>query len=257
MRKPPESLDAWAAYQRGLWHLGMATANDYKVAEDLFRLAIDLDCNFPDGYCGLALAGLRSATNFRARALAEAQSSAERLARFAVALDANNAFAHSCLSFALFARGDHRGALAEADRALALSPNLASGYFQRGTALIYSGQPQEGLRDLQTSLRLEPRGSNLAQTLHHLVVGFYFARAYDDAVQAAEHWIRSFPKYPQSYRWLAAAFGQLGYGAEAKEALGKALALAFDPFVRRAPWDRPEDYAHVLEGLRKAGWREE
>ena len=221
----------------------------------------DLDRNFPDSYCGLATAELRSATIFRTRGLAEAQSSAEQLARFAVALDGNNAFAHSCLSFALFGRGDHRGALAEADRALALSPNLASGYFQRGTALIYSGRPQDGLRDLQTSLRLEPRGSDLAQSLYHMVVGFYFSRAYDHAVEAAEHLIRSFPEYPPSYRWLAAAFGQLGCGTEAKEALGKALAIApasFDPFGRpRAPWRRPEDFAHLLEGLRKAGWREE
>jgi adenylate cyclase len=171
MRKPPGSLDAWAAYQHGLWHLGEATANDYKLAENFFRQAIDLDRNFPDSYCGLATAELRSATIFRTRGLAEAQSSAEQLARFAVALDGNNAFAHSCLSFALFGRGDHRGALAEADRALALSPNLASGYFQRGTALIYSGRPQEGLCDLQTSLRLEPRGSNLAQSMFHLVIG--------------------------------------------------------------------------------------
>src|SRR5438874_13248628 len=28
MRKPPESLDAWAAYQRGLWHLSKVTAED-------------------------------------------------------------------------------------------------------------------------------------------------------------------------------------------------------------------------------------
>jgi hypothetical protein len=28
MRKPPESLDAWAAYQRGLWHLSKATPED-------------------------------------------------------------------------------------------------------------------------------------------------------------------------------------------------------------------------------------
>jgi adenylate cyclase len=25
---------------------------------------------------------------------------------------------------------------------------------------------------------------------------------------------------------------------------------------RRVPWHRPEDHAHMLEGLRKAGWRE-
>jgi adenylate cyclase len=260
MRKPPGNLDAWAAYQRGLWHLGRATANDYELAENFFHQAIDLDRNFPDSYSALAMAGLRSAIVFRTHDLAEAQSSAERLARFAVALDANNAFAHSCLSFALFGRGDHRGAVAEADRALALSPNLASGYFQRGSALIYSGRPQEGLRDLQTSLRLEPSGPNLAQSLYHMVVGFYYSRAYDQAVEAVEHLIRSFPEYPPSYRWLAAAFGQLGRTAEAKEALGKARAIApvpFDPFGRpHAGWRRPEDHAHLLEGLRKAGWRE-
>jgi len=160
LRKPPDSLDAWATYQRGLWHLGKATADDYELAKTFFRRAIDLDPNFPDGYCGLATVKIRAAST-RAGSVAEAQSSAERLAHTAVALDGNNAFAHSCLSFALFGRGDHRGALAEADRALALSPNLAAGYFQRGSALIYSGRPQDGLKDLRTSLKLEPRGSNL------------------------------------------------------------------------------------------------
>ena len=28
MRKPPDSLDAWAAYQRGLWHLRKSTADE-------------------------------------------------------------------------------------------------------------------------------------------------------------------------------------------------------------------------------------
>jgi adenylate cyclase len=50
LRKPPGSLDAWAAYQRGLWHLGKATAHDYEMAKEFFRRAIDLDPNFPDGY---------------------------------------------------------------------------------------------------------------------------------------------------------------------------------------------------------------
>jgi adenylate cyclase len=185
----------------------------------------------------------------------EAQSSAERLAHTAVALDGNNASAHSCLSFALFGRGDHRGALAEADHALALSPNLAAGYFQRGTALIYSGRAQDGLKDLQTSLKLEPRGSNLAESLHHVVIGLYFSRAYDEAVEAAQDLVRSFPEFPPGYRWLAAAFGQLGCVEGAKEALEKAMAITRAPFVRPpAPWDRPEDDAHFLEGLRKADW---
>src|SRR5207237_829743 len=40
MRKPPDSLDAWAAYQRGLWHLGKANADDNARAESFFRRAI-------------------------------------------------------------------------------------------------------------------------------------------------------------------------------------------------------------------------
>ncbi len=37
MRKAPESLDVWAAYQRGLWHLSKATPDDDAIAEDLFQ----------------------------------------------------------------------------------------------------------------------------------------------------------------------------------------------------------------------------
>jgi adenylate cyclase len=68
----------------------------------------------------------------------------------------------------------------------------------------------------------------------------------------------AFPDYPTAYRWLAPALGQLGRTEEAKAALVKAMApLAFDLHVRnRVPWMRPDDHAHMLEGLRKAGWRE-
>jgi len=71
--------------------------------------------------------------------------------------------------------------------------------------------------------------------------------------------VRSNPNYPPPYRWLAAALGQLGGIKEAKEALEQAIAIApgsFDMYVRkRVPWMRPEDHAHMIQGLRKAGWK--
>jgi adenylate cyclase len=54
MRRPSESLDAWAACQRGLWHLSKATPNDNSLAERCFQQAVDLDPNFSGGYQGLA-----------------------------------------------------------------------------------------------------------------------------------------------------------------------------------------------------------
>ena len=119
-----------------------------------------------------------AAAGFGTGDLADALSAIGPLARQAVSLDANNAVARSCVGFALFARGDYNGALDEAERALALSPNLAAGYWQRGNTLIFAGQPEKGLTDLRTSLRLDPRGSNLALRLFHFAIGCYFSRAY-------------------------------------------------------------------------------
>jgi adenylate cyclase len=70
--------------------------------------------------------------------------------------------------------------------------------------------------------------------------------------------IRFYPHFRPIYRGLAAALGELGRVDEAKEALAEAAANRgplLDMYVRqRRPWMRQEDYAHLLEGLRKSGW---
>jgi adenylate cyclase len=259
MRKPPESLDAWTAYQRGLWHLGKNVAADNALAQKFFQQAIALDPNFGGGYRGLAYAQFQAAAGgLQTRSLPEAQSSAETLARRAVALDGTDAEARTFLGEVLLYRGDREGALAEAERALAMTPNLASAHGWRGAALIFSGRPEEGLTSLETSIRLDPRDPLLALRWNYVALGHYFCREYEATIEAAKRGIRSNPEFPSTYRWLAAALGQLGRTAEAKDVLEKAIAIApasFDGFVRRrVPWHRPEDYAHMLEGLRKAGW---
>jgi adenylate cyclase len=259
LRKSPGSLDVWAAYQRGLWHLGKFAREDNARAEKFFREAIDLDPTFAGGYRGLGYAQFQAAmSGFQKRSLPEAQSSAEALARRAVGLDGADAEARTFLGEVLLYRGDREGALAEAERALVMTPNLAGAHGWRGSALIFSGRAGEGLASLRTSIRLDPRDPLLALRLNHLALGLYISREYEAATEAARRGIRSNPDFPSTYRWLAAALGQLGRLEAAKAALEKAIAVApasFDAFVRRCvPWHRPDDHAHMLEGLRKAGW---
>jgi adenylate cyclase len=109
MRKPPGNLDAWAAYQRGLWHFSNLTAADNALAEDFFQQAIDLDANFAGGYSGLAWTRLTSASQFQTRTLEEVQVLAEPLIRRAISLDSAHAEARACLSFWLFRGGDAQG----------------------------------------------------------------------------------------------------------------------------------------------------
>jgi adenylate cyclase len=258
MRRPPESLDAWGAYQRGLWHFFKFSSDDNGLAQAFFQEAIDLAPTFAAAYTGLAWAQSQAASTFQTRNLAEMQSSTEALARRAVTLEPADAEAHSTLGLVLWLRGDHKGALAEARQALAISPNLAFAHALLGATLIFSGHPQEGITAVETAIRLDPRDPMLPSRLNHVALGFYFCREYETAVEAANQAIRSNPDYPLTYLWLAAALGQIGQTEDAKRALDKAIAIApasFDMYVhQRAPWIRLEDHVHMLEGLRKAGW---
>jgi adenylate cyclase len=259
MRKPPQNLDAWAAYQRGLWHQARLTPEDTRLAQQFFQQAIDLDPSFSGGYGGLAIARVMAAASFATDDFGEATSSAETLARRAVALDPANAEAASCLSWALVFRGDLAGALNEAERALALAPNLAWAHATKGAVLSFLGRPREGLAAIETALRLDPRNPWRGGQLLNIAFANYSCRDYEAAIEAARRATSSYPDWPIPYRWLAAALGQLGRTAEAKAALEKAIAIAPASFHRHVrnglPFFRPEDHAHLLDGLSKAGWQ--
>jgi adenylate cyclase len=257
-RKPPGSLDAWASYQRGLWHLNTFSAAGNALAQKFLQHAIDLDPIFAGSYAGLALAQIQAATVFITRGLLETQRSAEALARHAIALDQAVAEAPASLGYALLLNGDHQGAVIEARQAVAISPNLASAHGALGTVLIYSGRSREGLAALKRYTRLDPCDPGFSPGTIHVSVGYYFSRDYEAAIEAANRTIRSYPDHPSGYRWLTASLGQSGQLEEARQALKKAVAMgsaSFDLHVRqRPPWYSPNDHAHMLEGLRKAGW---
>jgi adenylate cyclase len=258
MRIPPKNLDAWTAYQRGLWHFCKVGQEENAVAQRFFQQSVDIDPNFSGGYKGLAWTHIHTVGVFAAARPTEAYSLAASLARRAVALDPTDAEARATLSeIMLWSSGDYGGALKEADQALQTSPNLAFAHAVLAAALIFSGRRTDGIAALQMSLRLDPYDPTGPSRLNLLAVGLYLCCEYESAVEVAKRVIRSNPDYPLAYRWLAAALGQLGRTSEAKEALDKAMEMmpaSFAMYVRGVPWHRPEDHAHMLEGLRKAGW---
>src|SRR5262249_17892732 len=101
IRKPPDSVDAWVAYQRGLWHLRKATADDNPLAGKFFQQAIDLDPTFSAAYGGLAIART-AAADFQGLPLSEIENAVEALARRAVALDPGNSEAVSFLASIMY-----------------------------------------------------------------------------------------------------------------------------------------------------------
>jgi adenylate cyclase len=258
IRKPPGSLGAWEAYQRGLWHMSRIGVTENEAAKAFFRQAIDLDRDFAPAHAVLAMAIFQSFSLYQTSTLPEVIDQVLMTAQRAISLDPLHPGGHVCMGWVLFVQGDREGASAEVRQALAISPSSSVAHHLLGTVLLFSNSPRQGLEAFGESLRLDPHYPSRHVVLVQIAIAYYFLREYDAAVAAAKKAIRSFPEQPWSHRWLAAALGQAGRLEDAMQALQKAIALApksFDVSVRQRPasW-QPEDYEHMLEGLRKAGW---
>jgi adenylate cyclase len=265
LRKPPDSLGTWEVYQRGLWHSAKHNAADNERAIEFFHRAIAQDETFVAAYCRLSSAYRESGWTYAMRAFGDAAPLAAIWARKAAEIDPQNAEVQVALGFAALMSGHLDEAWECALSALATSPSLDGAVSLEGAVLIFKGQPAEGRTALLTALRLDPRDPVRGSVrLNTIATSYYYEGEYAAAAKAARQTIARYPlaRYPDNvspYRWLAASLGQLGQIEGARAALDTAMTTtsnAFDLFVRnRAPWHRPEDYEHMIDGLRKAGWQ--
>ena len=259
LRKPPENLDAWEAFQHGLWHIGKFNPSDNERAKEFFKRAIALDATFVAAYCELALAYIREGGLHGTRSLAETGRLAETWAYKAVEIDPDDDSAQATMAYVAIVRGKSEEGWQRIQLALASNPNSHFGRGVKGLFLTFNGTPAEGRQELLVALRLSPHDPRNATYLTQVATSHYFERDYTSAMEVTKQAAARHLPYPQLYRWMAAALGQLGRLDEAREALRRAIELSPEGFAlhvrSRPPWFRQEDHEHMLDGLRKAGWQ--
>jgi adenylate cyclase len=261
VRKPPETLDAWEAYQRALWHLSKGTDEGRTRARESLERSLALDPLFADAYAARSAIFRDTRERDRGWGAQDSLKQAEADARKALELAPDNPVALAALAWAVFhgRREDMDEALSLADRAIAVGPNYAGGHMAKAHVLVFTGRADAAPSALETTLRLDPQGPDAIAALHHIAVGHYFARNYTAAEQAARRTLRDHPDFPRSRLLLASILGQLGRTVEAQDALSRARAASptyFNTVVSgRLPWYGQQDYDHLIEGLSKAGWQ--
>jgi TolB-like protein/TolA-binding protein len=260
LRKRPEELEAWEAYQRGMWHMSKCDATENQVARTFFQRAIDLDPTYAPGFDALAWSHMMSASIYSEMTVDEGCSLGDPLVRKAIALDENGTQARARLALGALLQGDLEGAFEEAQQVLAIDKNCADAFGVKGAALIYSGRRREGRAALQRYLKLSSRDPARPIRLTQIAVSLYLDGGYEEAALTARQTIRQYPKHPFAYRWLAASLGQLGRAGEAQSVL-RTLQMnspsSFEMYVRRRPPAYCSvEYGPMLDGLRKAGWKD-
>jgi adenylate cyclase len=260
VRKPPHSLSAWEAYQRGTWHRDKLDPEENIRARELFRRAIEFDPTFALPHHGLAQTYFDDAHLYLIRTFADAATVAQPLANKAVMLDPNDANGYVALALVSAAQGDLQTEMARVERALELSPNNAAAHGMAGQCLVFSGRYDEGCHALMTFLRRNPCDPRRGPMLYGLAVGRYLMKEYIAAAELAMRALAAQPNLRDMRRWLIAALGKLGRLDDAKSMMRQTTAMlapvAFEEFLRRQqPWLRDVDHAHLMDGLRAAGWQ--
>ena len=257
-RKPPDSLDAWECYHRGMWHYAKIEPHENALAQGFFKRAIAFDPGFAAAQAAMAVAIVFDArlfppTDERHDLIARAAEHA----RCGLALDPTDALGHGTMALVLLLMGRHSEAMTEADLAVSLDPNSALAHAYQGGTRTFGGRPREAIEPLKIAMRLSPFDPSMPTFLHWLGRASYWMGDYPAAVATSRRVCQSYPNFELAYRTLVAGLGQTGQADEAQRVTADALQRFGEEFRSRfleiRTEERAEDAEHLRDGYRKAG----
>jgi adenylate cyclase len=170
-------------------------------------------------------------------------------------LDPSMGQAHFSASMLHMIQKNHDLAIQAAAAAVQHNPNYADGWAQYAQALVYNGQPEEGLLKLARAMELNPRYAffyTWIQGKAYMLLG-----QLDLAEQLFLEVIERNAHFLGAHLTLAAIYAQQDRIDDAEFEAAEILALFPDFSIaaveKLASYRQPEHLAFYIDGLRKAG----
>jgi tetratricopeptide (TPR) repeat protein len=153
--RPPNSLDAWEAHHRGLWHMYRFNKPDNDRARHFFETAVRLDPTFSRAYAGLSFTHWQNAFQGWEKREREVQR-ANETATQSLMVDDRDPAAHWAMGRALWLDGSQDQSVVELERAVDLSPNFAQGHYTLAFVHAQTGDPYSAILSSDYSRHLSP-----------------------------------------------------------------------------------------------------
>jgi adenylate cyclase len=257
LAKPTNSLAAYEYVLHGREFLSHPTRDQNDEAQKMFQRAIDLDPSYAAAYAALGEAYYETVVSGWTEFREEEIERAESLAQKALTLDPATTSAYRLLSSTNMYRRRYDLALGQIDRALEINPSDAESYFQRGNILVWAGRAAEAMPWLEGSLRFDRAH---ALTSQDQCIAYYFLGRYGEAIEAGDRALARSPGrsiQTETHPFLAAAYAQMGrdQDAEGERVIVTHLSPFFDRHRFAAQFGTQEARDHILDGLKKAGFR--
>lgn len=217
-RKPPESLDAWALYQRGLELYPSGAARDFEAAIDLFDSARKTDSNFVDALVMAAHMRTRYAHFHNPEHRNDLLQEARVLLDRAMRLDSRHSTCHAAMGRLHVVLGEPEIGLPLCQDAVALNPNSILANMELAIALRHMDRDEEALQYLATIRRLSPRDPHAAAVLTTQAAALFMLDRFEECADVALKCSRSANPRHWNDAILVAALAKLGRTTEMEEA---------------------------------------
>jgi adenylate cyclase len=146
-------------------------------------------------------------------------------------------------------------ALSLVDRALALNPSFARGWYWSGLLHVFVGLPDVGIDHFEKYLRLSPR-DRYAPHLAGIGNALFFLSRLEDAVAALVGALERVPSHVMAHRLLASCYAHMGRLDEAQRVVDRLRAITSVVVPSYTPYRNPEHRELFLSGLRLAAGEE-
>ena len=202
----------------------MASAATREEAQRAFERALEIDPESVDARIGLGEV-LVSGEDMEggSSSLHQNITRAEQLLFEAFERDPNRSRAHFVMGLIRRWQGRLPDSKIELEAAIALDPNQASGHRQLGITLMFLGQPEAAIPQLEKSTRLSPHDPFIALNYNALGVCHLFLGQVDEAIDLLRKARAASPRYYFVHLNLAAALGLRGDLNEARAALAEGV----------------------------------
>jgi tetratricopeptide (TPR) repeat protein len=137
------------------------------------------------------------------------------------------------------------------DRAMALSPSFARGWYINGTVRIYTGRTREGIEHVEKALSLSPR-VRVGWVGSVIGIAHFLEGRFEEAVPRFLVANQDDPSYPDPHRFLAASYALLGRMEEARAVVAHLRSITRVVIPTADHLRVPEQRERFLRGLRLA-----